>query len=209
LSRQESLLKSSVSVVGLNVLTSLMAGLAIFPAIFALGMEPQEGPGLLFSTLPALFEKLPFGGLFIVLFLVLFLFAALTSAFSMLEILVSEMSYNDQQRSRMSWLFGILIFIVGIPSALSFGVWSDVHIFGLSLFDAADFAVTNVLMPIGVLLIASFVGYRFPRQRLYEELATSAPWWRKSLTLYILLLRYVIPVVIVIVFLHVLGLLRL
>lgn len=68
LSRQESLLKSSVSVVGLNVLTSLMAGLAIFPAIFALGMKPQEGPGLLFGTLPALFEKLPFGGLFIVLF---------------------------------------------------------------------------------------------------------------------------------------------
>ncbi|GAC43969.1 sodium-dependent transporter [Paenibacillus popilliae] len=209
LSRQESLLKSSVSVVGLNVLTSLMAGLAIFPAIFALGMKPQEGPGLLFGTLPALFEKLPFGGLFIVLFLALFLFAALTSAFSMLEILVSELSHNDQQRSRMSWLFGILIFIVGIPSALSFGVWSDARIFGLSLFDAADFAVTNVLMPVGALLIALFVGYRFPRQRLYEEFATEASWWRKSLALYIILLRYVIPVVIAIVFLHVLGLLRL
>ncbi|CAH8715981.1 sodium-dependent transporter [Paenibacillus thiaminolyticus] len=209
LSRQESLLKSSVSVVGLNVLTSLMAGLAIFPAIFALGMKPQEGPGLLFGTLPALFEKLPFGGLFIVLFLALFLFAALTSAFSMLEILVSGLSNNDQQRSRLSWLFGILIFIVGIPSALSFGVWSDARIFGLSLFDAADFAVTNVLMPFGALLIALFVGYRFPRKRLYEEFATEAAWWRKGLALYIILLRYVIPVVIAIVFLHVLGLLKL
>ncbi|WCF06827.1 sodium-dependent transporter [Paenibacillus thiaminolyticus] len=209
LSRQESLLKSSVSVVGLNVLTSLMAGLAIFPAIFALGMKPQEGPGLLFGTLPALFEKLPFGGLFIVLFLALFLFAALTSAFSMLEILVSGLSNNDQQRSRLSWLFGILIFIVGIPSALSFGVWSDARIFGLSLFDAADFAVTNVLMPFGALLIALFVGYRFPRKRLYEEFATEAAWWRKGLAFYIILLRYVIPVVIAIVFLHVLGLLKL
>lgn len=209
LSRQESLLKSSVSVVGLNVLTSLMAGLAIFPAIFALGMKPQEGPGLLFGTLPALFEKLPFGGLFIVLFLALFLFAALTSAFSMLEILVSGLSNNDQQRSRLSWLFGILIFLVGIPSALSFGVWSDARIFGLSLFDAADFAVTNVLMPFGALLIALFVGYRFPRKRLYEEFATEAAWWRKGLALYIILLRYVIPVIIAIVFLHVLGLLKL
>ncbi|WII36137.1 sodium-dependent transporter [Paenibacillus thiaminolyticus] len=209
LSRQESLLRSSVSVVGLNVLTSLMAGLAIFPAIFALGMKPQEGPGLLFGTLPALFEKLPFGGLFIVLFLALFLFAALTSAFSMLEILVSGLSNNDQQRSRLSWLFGILIFIVGIPSALSFGVWSDARIFGLSLFDAADFAVTNVLMPFGALLIALFVGYRFPRKRLYEEFATEAAWWRKGLAMYIILLRYVIPVVIAIVFLHVLGLLKL
>lgn len=209
LNRRESLLKSSVSVVGLNVLTSLMAGLAIFPAIFALGMKPQEGPGLLFGTLPALFEQLPFGGLFIVLFLALFLFAALTSAFSMLEILVSGFSKNDQQRSRMSWLFGILIFIVGIPSALSFGVWSDARVLGLSLFDAADFAVTNVLMPFGALLIALFVGYRFPRQRLHEEFASEAAWWRKGLALYIILLRYVIPVVIAVVFLHVLGLLKL
>lgn len=127
----------------------------------------------------------------------------------MLEILVSGLSNNNQQRSRLSWLFGILIFIVGIPSALSFGVWSDARIFGLSLFDAADFAVTNVLMPFGALLIALFVGYRFPRKRLYEEFATEAEWWRKGLALYIMLLRYIIPVVIAIVFLHVLGLLKL
>ncbi|WP_019424231.1 sodium-dependent transporter [Paenibacillus sp. OSY-SE] len=208
LNKKESLVKSSLSVVGLNVLTSFMAGLAIFPAVFALGMKPQEGPGLLFSTLPALFEQMPYGSIFIALFLALFLFAAMTSAFSMLEILVSGFSRGEEQkRKRLSWLFGALIFMAGVPSALSFGVWSNVQIMGLSLFDAADFAVTNVLMPIGVLLIALFVGYRMPKERLYAEFSSEAAGWRKGLALYVLLLRYVIPVIIVIVFLNVLNIL--
>ncbi|UHA72569.1 sodium-dependent transporter [Paenibacillus sp. 481] len=208
LNKKESLTRSAVSVVALNVLTSLMAGLAIFPALFALGMKPEEGPGLLFNTLPALFEQMPYGGIFIALFLALFLFATLTSAFSMLEILVSAYARGEvTKRKRLSWVFGGLIFVVGIPSALSFGVWSDVQLFGKSIFDAADYAVSNVLMPLGVLLISLFVGFRFPKARLQEELKSEHPWWRKGLTLYIMLLRYVIPVIIVIVFLNALNLL--
>lgn len=208
LSKKESLTRSAISVVSLNVLTSLMAGLAIFPALFALGMKPTEGPGLLFVTLPAVFEKMMGGGVFIAIFLALFLFATFTSAFSMLEILVAGFSKNDPlKRKRLSWVFGGLIFLVGVPFALSFGVLSDVTIFGKSLFDAADFTVTNILMPLGVFLIAIFVGYRFPRERLLEEMKSEPKLWRKGLAVYIFLLRYIIPVAIIIVFLNVMGLL--
>lgn len=203
LNKKESLMKSAASIVSLNVLTSLMAGIAIFPALFALGMRPQEGPGLLFNTLPALFEHLPYGGVFITLFLALFLFAALTSAFSMLEIMVSGFcDDNCADRKRLSVLFGLFIFVAGVPSALSFSIWSKVHIFGLSFFDMADFMVTNILMPIGVLFIALFVGYRYPKERLRGELSTEALWCQTGIGLYLSLLRYVIPIVIMLVFLN-------
>ncbi|TVX94589.1 sodium-dependent transporter [Paenibacillus agilis] len=210
LSKKESLTRSAVSVVGLNVLTSFMAGLAIFPALFALGMTPSEGPGLLFITLPAVFEQMYGGGIFIALFLALFLFATFTSAFSMLEILVAAYSKPEQparSRKRLSWLFGAIIFVVGIPSALSFGPWAEVQWFGKSIFDLADFTVSNVLMPLGVLLIAVFVGYRFPKDKLLAELESEPAWWRKGLAVYMLLIRYIIPIVVLLVFLNALGLL--
>lgn len=207
LQKKESIIKCALSVSGLNIMTSLMAGLAIFPALFALGIQPQAGPALLFSTLPALFANMPFGNLFIILFLSLFLFAALTSAFSMLEILVSNcISGCKWNRRRLSLLLGVFIFITGIPSALSFGIWSNIKIFGLSLFNSADFVVTNLLMPIGALLIALFVGYRYPYQQLKQQFQLEAILWQRSLVLYVMLLRYIIPVAIVLVFLHLLQL---
>lgn len=208
LDRKESLTRSAVSVVGLNVMTTLMAGLAIFPALFSLGMKPTEGPGLLFVTLPAVFEKMFGGPVFIAVFLALFLFATFTSAFSMLEILVAAFAKrNEVRRKKLSWLFGGIIFMVGIPFALSFGVLSDVTLFDKSLFDLADYLVSNILMPIGALLIAIFVGYRFPKDVLMEEMKTEPRWWRKGLAIYLFMLRYVIPIVIMLVFLNVIGVL--
>lgn len=208
LSKKESLTRSAAWVVALNMLTTLMAGLAIFPALFSLGMKPTEGPGLLFVTLPAVFERMFGGPVFIAVFLALFLFATFTSAFSMLEILVAGVTKGEEkQRVRMSWIFGILIFIMGIPFALSFGELSDVTLFNKSLFDLADYLVSNLLMPIGAFMIAIFVGYRFPRELLKRELDSEPAWWRKGLVYYLFMLRYIIPVVILLVFLNVIGVL--
>ncbi|MGZ9582994.1 sodium-dependent transporter [Paenibacillus marinisediminis] len=201
--------KPALSVVGLNVMTSLMAGLAIFPALFALGMEPVDGPGLLFITLPGMFEQIPYGSLFITIFLALFLFATLTSAFSLLEIVVAAFSRGEAERRRkMCWLCGGIIFALGVPSALSFGI-EELTIMGKTVFDWADFIVSNVLLPIGVLLISIFVGYRFPRKRLIEEWSAVAPGWKAGLNIYVFMLRYVLPLIVLIVFLHGLGLLPL
>lgn len=202
LSKKESLLQPAFSVVGMNLFISILAGLAIFPAVFSLGFEPAAGPGLLFIVLPSVFDQILFGKVFLLLFLALFLFATLTSAFSMLEIVVAALTHKKgRSRSHAAWLTGLAIFIVGIPSALSFGTLSDISIFGKSIFDSADFLVSNILMPVGALLISIFVSYKMKKDLLENELTQNQKSLNGLFTVWHFLLRYVVPLVIIIVFL--------
>ncbi|HLR64051.1 MAG TPA: sodium-dependent transporter [Pseudogracilibacillus sp.] len=206
LSRKEDLPKSALTIVLMNISISLLAGLAIFPAVFAFGFEPTEGPGLLFVVLPAVFDQMAFGPFFLFVFLILFLFATLTSAFSMVEIIVASVTKDDQtKRKKTTWVTGMLIFLVGIPSALSFGILGDVTIFSLSIFDAADFLVSNILMPIGAFLIAIFVGFKIPRQTLWREMKQGSSMAKRIFATWFLLIKYIVPIAIVIVFLDVIG----
>ncbi|AMA74141.1 sodium-dependent transporter [Aneurinibacillus thermoaerophilus] len=206
LSKRESLTKSATSIVSLTVLISFLAGLAIFPAVFSLGLEPTEGPGLLFIVLPSVFSKIPFGELFFVIFLLLFLFAALTSAFSMLEIIVAAWTGGRQEKRKKVAVFaGLLVFLVGIPSALSFGVMSDVTWFGKTVFDIADYAVSNVMLPLGALLIAIFTPWKMSKETLKRELSIGTSHGETWFAAWFLFIRYVAPVAIVIVFLDVTG----
>ncbi|MED4136275.1 sodium-dependent transporter [Priestia megaterium] len=206
LSKQQNLPKSAISISALNILISLLAGLAIFPAVFSMGVKPTEGPGLLFIVLPSIFEQLPFGIVFQTFFLALFLFATLTSAFSMLEIIVASLAKGEQhKRIKLSWISGLLIFVVGIPSALSYGLLSDVSIFGKSIFDAFDFLVSNILMPLGALLIAIFVPWKMKKDVLIEEFKHGSANVKRWFSLWLLAIRYIAPVLIVIVFLNMLG----
>lgn len=102
LSKKESLPKSAISILVMNIAVVLLAGLAIFPAVFAFDMEPDAGPVLLFHVLPSIFSQLPYGMLFFCLFLIVFLFAALTSGFSMLEIIVAIISKGDKRKRKIS-----------------------------------------------------------------------------------------------------------
>ncbi|WP_442603572.1 sodium-dependent transporter [Paenibacillus sp. KN14-4R] len=206
LSKEESLTNSAFSIVGLNLMISLFAGLAIFPAIFSLGMKPEAGPGLLFIVLPSVFEHIPMGRLFLMMFLALFLFATLTSAFSMLEIIVASLTKGaTEKRVKWAWIVGIIIFIIGIPSALSFGIAGDIKIFGQTFFDAADYLVSNILLPLGALLISIFVPLRMKREVLMHELHVATSIGKKMFVVWLMLLRYLVPLVIVLVFLNVIG----
>ena len=206
LSKQQNLPKSAISISALNILISLLAGLAIFPAVFSMGVKPTEGPGLLFIVLPSIFEQLPFGIVFQTFFLALFLFATLTSAFSMLEIIVASLAKGEQhKRIKLSWISGLLIFVVGIPSALSYGLLSDVSIFGKSIFDAFDFLVSNILMPLGALLIAIFVPWKMKKDVLIEEFKHGSTNVKRWFSLWFLAIRYIAPVLIIIVFINMLG----
>ncbi|WP_242145779.1 MULTISPECIES: sodium-dependent transporter [unclassified Bacillus cereus group] len=206
LPKEESLPRSAFSIVGLTLIITLLAGLAIFPVVFAFGMEPSQGPGLLFIVLPAIFSKMAFGKVFFVIFLLLFFFATVTSAISMLEISVASLTAKGNgRREKFAIIVGLLIFVVGIPSALSYGVLSDVKVFGKTVFDLADFAVSNVLMPLGVLLVSIFVPLKMKKDVLMRELGVSK---HKGYTLFIIwlfLLRYIAPIAIIIVFLNVIG----
>ncbi|MBN6187817.1 sodium-dependent transporter [Aneurinibacillus sp. BA2021] len=208
LSRKESLTRSATSVVSLTVLISFLAGLAIFPAVFSLGMKPTEGPGLLFIVLPSVFGAIPFGPLFFIIFLLLFLFATLTSAFSMLEIIVAAWTAGRQEkRTRAAIWGGFFVFLAGIPSALSFGVLSDVTWLGKTIFDLADYAVSNVMLPIGALLIALFAPWKIPKDTLLHELSVGTKYGAYWFGAWFFFIRYITPIAIILVFLDVIGIL--
>ena len=208
LSKKESLIQPAISIVTMNLLIALLAGLAIFPAVFSLGLEPAEGPGLLFVVLPAVFDQIVFGEVFLLGFLALFLFATLTSAFSMLEIIVAAIvKGKEEMRTKYAYIIGILIFAVGIPSALSYSNFSDILIFSKNLFDSADYLVSNILMPLGVLLISIFVSYKIKKSTLREELLQHSRLGATAFNIWFFIMRFVIPLVIIIVFLDVTGIL--
>ncbi|HEX6593985.1 MAG TPA: sodium-dependent transporter [Bacillota bacterium] len=206
LPKEQSLPRSALSIVGMNVMVVLLSGLAIFPAVFSFGLSPDAGPVLLFNVLPTIFSQLPFGMFFFAAFLIVFLFAALTSAFSMLEMIVSVISKgNVIKRKKWAWIVGFAIFAFGIPSTLSFGLLSDVTIFDKTIFDLADYTVSNVLMPIGSLLMALFVSYQMKKADVYEEVRSGSRIKDWVFTSWYVLLRYVAPVLIMLVMLDVLG----
>lgn len=206
LPKDSNLPQSAMSIVGMNIFIVVLAGLAIFPGVFSFGLEPDAGPVLLFNVLPTVFNQMAFGMVFFAAFLLLFLFASLTSAFSMLEIIVSVISKGDTaKRIKWSWIIGILIFTVGVPSALSFGIWSEVSIFGKTIFDAADYLVSNILMPTGALLISIFVPLKMKKSKLYTELAHGSSLSKGLFNCWFFLMRYVAPIAIFLVLLDVLG----
>lgn len=204
--KQENLPKSATTIVLMNIFISLLAGLAIFPAVFSFGFKPEAGPGLLFVVLPAVFHEMPFGMVFFFIFILLFLFATLTSAFSLLELVVAALIKDHQsKRRKMAWITGMIIFILGIPSALSYGVLSDFKIFGKTPFDLADFLASNVFLPLGALAISIFVMVKIPRKTLLQEFSAGTSSGKRLFVAWLLLIRYVAPIAIIIVFLDVIG----
>ncbi|MDT5976103.1 sodium-dependent transporter [Streptococcus pneumoniae] len=143
---------------------------------------------LLFIVLPQLFDKMPFG----TIFYVRSLFATVTSSVVMLEINVGNITNQDNsKRAKWSVILGILTFVFGIPSALSYGVMADVHIFGKTFFDAMDFLVSNLLMPFGALYLSLFTGYIFKKALAMEELHLDERAWKQGLfQVWLFLLRF-------------------
>ena len=202
LDRRTNLVQSGISVVLMNIAVSIMAGLAIFPAMSSFGMESEGGPSLLFIVLPQLFNNMAFGKMFYILFLILFLFATITSSVVMLEINVGNITnQKNTNRTKFSIIIGILTFIVGIPSALSYGSLSNTLIFGKTVFDLMDFLVSNILMPLGCLALSIFTGYVLDKKVALEQLHIDENN-KKGLVLFktwLFLLRYILPVIILIV----------
>lgn len=189
---------SAVSIVAMNILVSVLAGLAIFPAISAFGYSPTEGPGLLFKVLPKVFDQMAYGPGFYFIFLILFLFAALTSSISLLELNVSNFTKNDNsKRKSVSFYLSILVFIISIPATLSFGSLSHIKFAAGTIFDNMDFLVSNILMPLGALGTTLVVGQLLDKQALKEhfgkdKLRLFIPWYY--------LIKFILPIVIILIF---------
>lgn len=159
LGKKEILPGAAAQVCFLDTMVAFLAGLVIFPAVFAFGVEPGAGPGLTFITLPSVFAKMPGGTIWSALFFLLLFIAALTSAISLLEVVTAYfMDEMKWSRAKAAWTMGIIIFLLGIPSALAQGAMT-INVFGKDFLSAADFLASNILLPLGGLFIAVFVGW--------------------------------------------------
>lgn len=149
----------------LAVQTAILAGLMILPAVFALGQNPNAGPGLVFITIPLVFSQIPFGWLFAILFYICLLTAALTSSVSLLEVIIAYLQNEWHLKRGISTLLCyVSLFFLGSVSALSFGSWSHLTVGGKNIFDLLDYVCTNIMMPVGGLTIAVLAGwYAWPQ----------------------------------------------
>lgn len=205
LKKDVSLPNSAGSVVILTVLVSFLAGLAIFPVVFAFDLEPTAGPGLLFMVLPTAFSQLPFGEVFLAMFLLLFLFATLTSSFSLYEIIVAAfMEITQKSRLLLSVLLGIIVFLAAIPAALSSSMLANVTFFEKSIFDATDFLVSNLMLPLGNLLIAIFLVHVVDKEFVKKELLMGSQLGQGYYSTYRILMLVVVPIVILVVLINML-----
>lgn len=176
---------TTFTIATLDTVLALLAGLAIFAIVFANGLEPDAGPGLLFVTVPVAFGNLPGGTFFGGLFFLLVALAALTSAISISEPAIAYFSERRKvSRAKIAVVIGVVCWVLGVGSVLSFNVWADVKLafFGWTFFDSLDKITQLVLLPLGGLLIALIVGHVLPKSVVYEELGLTdtkvqTTWW--------------------------------
>lgn len=201
-----NLTKTAVQVTLADTLIAILAGVAIFPAVFAFGIEPDKGAGLVFITLPNVFQQMPGGYFFSILFFLLLTVAALTSSISILEVVVAYFREELNLKRKMSTVLAtILIAIGGVFCSLSMGVLKEYTAFGLNFFDLLDWISANLLLPLGGLFISLFVGWYLGRKKIEEELAKGAGVVSWLLSVFIFLVKFIAPGAIAIVFLHGLG----
>lgn len=196
LNDKENIPKSCASVAGLDTLVAILAGIAIFPAVFAFGLEPGQGPGLIFGTLPKVFGSIGGGAVFALAFFALIFFAAVTSAIALLEVSVSfAIDTLKWKRKSATLIIGTLIFLLGIPSALSFGVLGDVMIANYSVFDFVGMITDNILLPCGGLTMCYYIGWKWKPEYLVEEIEKNGVSFKLK-KLWILCIRFLTPVLV-------------
>lgn len=209
MSDSQSIPGTAVKVAITDTLVSLLAGVAIFPAVFAFGYEPTAGASLLFITIPAVFASMPLGGVFTFLFFFLTAIAATGAMISLIEVPVAFVHETlGWSRRRAGLVTAAAMALLGIPATLSTSSLSSVKIFGLTFFDLFDFLSSNVLLPVGGIAIAVFVGWFWSKDKFIKAAANQGHLHNRSTALIVHgLLRFVTPVAVAIILLHGLGLL--
>ena len=197
LGEEVSLLGTARTVIVLDTIIALLAGMAIFPIVFANGMSPSEGPGLIFVNLPVAFGNIAGGTLLGLMFFLLLTFAALTSAISLLEPTV-ELVEERTPLSRVgaTIISGVAVWVLGIAALLSFNIWDDVLFFGLNIFDLLDTFTSKVMLPLTGLGAIIFVAWCLERNSVTQELGLTGG----KEQLWNLVARYVAPIGVIAVF---------
>lgn len=200
---------TALQVTALDTLVSVLAGVMIFPAVFCFGITPTAGPELVFITLPNVFEQLPLGWLWSVVFFILLALAALTSTISLHEVATA---YTHEEfkisRTKAAWLVSAGVMVLGIVSSLSFGVLKDFTIGGLTFFSLLDYVTAKIMLPLGGMFICIYVGYRVDRKILKAELTNEGTLPFYFFNTYVFFMKYIAPIAIAMIFLNELGLIN-
>jgi NSS family neurotransmitter:Na+ symporter len=200
--KEDNLFTTSLWIAGADTFIAILAGVAIFPAVFAFGLSPAAGPSLVYEVLPNVFNSMPGGRFFAILFFVLLTIAALTSTISLLEVLVlwavEELHWS---RRKAAIILSFVVFVIGAFCTFSFGLLSNFKIFGLTIFGLCDKLTATYMMPIGALLFTLFIGWYLPKTEVYDELSNSGQLKARYFKIFYFIVKYIAPLALIIILL--------
>jgi len=198
-----SIATTSVAIAISDTMVALIAGMAIFPIVFANALEPGAGPSLIFENIPVAFGNMTGGTLFGTLFFILLLVAAWTSSISLIEPAVTMMVENfDMTRKEAAIWTGLATWLLGFGTVFSFNIWADVKLFGMTFFDHLDFLTSNLMLPLGGICIAIFAGWLMTKEASQAELDIKS---KVGYSIWQVLIRFVAPIAVSIVLFHAIG----
>lgn len=207
--KNENLASSALYVGIADTLIAVVAGIAIFPAVFALGGSPASDKGLVFIVLPGIFQQIPFGNIFALIFFVLLAVAALTSTISVLEVIVAFLVEELKMTRRKATIAATLtVSVLGLITVWSLGGLSSFTILDKNIFSLLEYLTANIMLPLGGLFIVLFIGWFFAPQRTRKELTNDGNLKAGYIPLYMFIVRFVAPVAIAMVFLYGFGIFR-
>ncbi len=207
--RKENLGSTALNVALADTFIAVIAGLAIFPAVFAFNISPDAGPDLVYITLPVIFSKMTAGMVWAFIFFLLLCFAAVTSTISVLEVIVAYFSEELKMKRRNATILAMIsVGFLGLLCTFSWNVLSDFRIMGKTVFGLFN-ASPDILLPLGGLFIVVFVGWIMQKKVVKEELSSNGIYKVRFMNVFIFLVKFVAPLAIAIVFLNGLGILRL
>lgn len=210
INKKNNLVSTVVEVTAIDTFIAILAAVAIFPAVFSMGINPAQGPELVFITLPNVFTHMPGGYFWAILFFFLLSVAALTSTISLLEVIVAYFVEEHKfKRSTTILVASLGILFLGVLSSFSLGIWKDVQIFGMGFFNLFDNFTSKILMPLGGLFIALFAGWRVNKEEILAQLSGDNQVKAGIFKTYLFLIRYVAPIGISLIILNQLGISKL
>ena len=204
--KDENLPRMAFSVTLVDIIIAVIAAIAIFPAVFAFGMHPEEGPGLVYIVYPAIFEQMHGGNIFALSFFFMLIIAAITSAVPTLEVLVAFLREEfKMKRSTATLLSAVFPAFLGIFTTLSFGRLNSVKIFGLTIFECSNFFTSNILLPFGLFSVVIFLGWFYNKDHVKDEINNQGKLSSRLFPVFLFLLRYIAPACVLFVFLKGVG----
>jgi NSS family neurotransmitter:Na+ symporter len=207
--KKDNLTNTAISVSLADTFIAILAGIAIFPAVFAFGIDPAAEEGLVFITLPNIFQKMTGGYFFSLLFFILLALAALTSTISVLEVVVAYFSEElNISRKKATLIATLLISVLGIFAAGSWGWFDSLTIAGNNIFGILNFTSANILLPTGGFFIVLFIGWFMGKDKVRDEISNQGTLRARLLGVILFLIRFIAPVAIAMVFLNGIGIIK-